>query len=335
MIFSYIITLPVADATPSIKKSVTLNLWSGEIYYFVHGTILNPDQKRPLLPKFLDKVESLPNILLGFQYTPVCGGIKPIDNFLMKDDGRKDSLDYWRSNKCLLLTKNRKCDECKRVQSVFQQRQVRYSKNPAISRIGHASNPLDQCKIDALKKKVIRERKMKIRAQHRLKSLNEELEKSQKDLAAIKNSSFEEKCRDLNLSDMQKMVVREIIAAAKTKGKGRRYSDDWLMLCMLMNIRSPEYYEFLRKHDIVPLPSKKTINNHFSLIDNKCGFDEKFAKILENGFTAKTIIKRQGPSVADEINPRKDVPVRDNDIVDLGNDDPKVEDASNQPLADT
>ena len=86
----------------------------------------------------------------------------------------------------------------------------------------------------------------------------------------------------------QRIVIQEIISAARKKDpRGRRYQEDFIMLCMLMNIRSQSYYEFLRKNNIIPLPCTKTIRDYVSLINGKCGFDENFFKVLKKIFRIK------------------------------------------------
>ena len=59
------------------------------------------------------------------------------------------------------------------------------------------------------------------------------------------------------------------------------------MLCLLMNIRSQGYYNFLRKNEIIPLPCSKTIRDYLSLMGSKCGFDEDFFKLLKKSFEKK------------------------------------------------
>ena len=119
--------------------------------------------------------------------------------------------------------------------------------------------------------------------------LKDALDNSHKDLAAIESTEFESKCTELNICETQKMAMREIISSAKKNGTGRRYSENWIMLCMLMNIRSPTYYEFLRRHSVLPLPCKTTIRSYFSLIDTKCGFDDKFAELLKKHFAVNPL----------------------------------------------
>ncbi|XP_024893893.1 uncharacterized protein LOC112468779 isoform X2 [Temnothorax curvispinosus] len=110
--------------------------------------------------------------------------------------------------------------------------------------------------------------------------------------------------------------------------KSRRYEEEWIMLCLLMNIRSPGYYEFLRKNNVLPLPCHRTIRSYFSLVDMKCGFDEEFAKLLAKHFETKTILQRHGVLLLDEINLRKSVAVCSKNLTyvgltDFGNDGPQ------------
>ncbi|XP_033211785.1 uncharacterized protein LOC117169483 isoform X2 [Belonocnema kinseyi] len=81
------------------------------------------------------------------------------------------------------------------------------------------------------------------------------------------------------------------------------------MLCTLMNIRSPSYYEFLRKNEILPLPCPKTVRDYFSLMASGCGFDENFFEILGKNFKNKDLFKRHGIICADEINLRRAIAV--------------------------
>ena len=269
------------------------------------------------------------------------------DSFLNKD-AFKDSLDIWRSKNCTLSTKHYKCQPCKKLQNILRQRQARSAKGEIYIR--SASNLRDQRKIAALKKKLGRERRIKYHAKFRIQMLKDALDKSHKDLAAIESTDFESKCTELNICETQKMAMREIISSAKKNGTGRRYSENWIMLCMLMNIRSPTYYEFLRRHSVLPLPCKTTIRSYFSLIDTKCGFDDKFAELLKKHYAVKSESKRHGLLVFDEINLRKDISVHSTTLtyaglVDFGQEGPKPTDIANQathglvilfqPLADT
>lgn len=43
---------------------------------------------------------------------------------------------------------------------------------------------------------------------------------------------------NVNVNESQKAVINEIIASSKIKNhKGHRYSENWLLMCILLNIR--------------------------------------------------------------------------------------------------
>lgn len=53
----------------------------------------------------------------------------------------------------------------------------------------------------------------------------------------LSSVSIENALKKCNLSDPQKVVINEIVHKSKVKSKGQRYSDDWIMLCIILNIR--------------------------------------------------------------------------------------------------
>lgn len=53
----------------------------------------------------------------------------------------------------------------------------------------------------------------------------------------------------LNLSNEQSELIKEIVAAAKVKNpKNLRYSENWMMLCLLFQIRYQEKLSFLNRY---------------------------------------------------------------------------------------
>ncbi|KAM0733660.1 hypothetical protein ACS0PU_012025 [Formica fusca] len=154
-------------------------------------------------------------------------------------------------------------------------------------------------------------------------------------IASMQDAFLNKKCAELNVPESQKLALKEIIAAVSKKDiRGRRYTKEWVMLCMLMNIRSVGYYEFMRKNNILPFPCTRTIRSYFSLINAKCGFDEHFAKLLEKHFASKTPLQRHGVLLLDEINLRKSVAVSKNltyvGLTDLGDDGQQSTDINEQ-----
>lgn len=73
------------------------------------------------------------------------------------------------------------------------------------------------------------------------------------------------------------VLIKECIAAAKVSHKkAMRYSHEWLLLCLLMHIRSSNSYDFLRDNNILPLPAKSTITHYLKASNTGVGFDDEF-----------------------------------------------------------
>ncbi|XP_023231060.1 uncharacterized protein LOC111631096 [Centruroides sculpturatus] len=60
-----------------------------------------------------------------------------------------------------------------------------------------------------------------------------------------------------------------------------RYDINWLLDCLLLKIRSPSLYEFLRNNDYLPLPCQSTLHQYIRGINAKFGFDEDLFVILK------------------------------------------------------
>lgn len=53
----------------------------------------------------------------------------------------------------------------------------------------------------------------------------------------------------LNISNEQSELIKEIVAASKVKNpKNRRYSENWMMLCLLFQIRYLKKLSFLNRY---------------------------------------------------------------------------------------
>ncbi|KAH7954270.1 hypothetical protein HPB49_017123 [Dermacentor silvarum] len=80
------------------------------------------------------------------------------------------------------------------------------------------------------------------------------------------------------------MLLKECVKAAKAASKrGMRYHQDWLLLCLLLHIRTSSGYRFLRENNILPLPSVKTIRKYLAMVGMQCGFDADFFEASRKG----------------------------------------------------
>lgn len=333
------IPVPVKSVTVSVGKTLR---------YFVYGRII--DVRECKLAEILDDIKLLPQILIEFQNRSICNGIDTINvKYLPGHNMFKDYMDKWRSNNCALISNKKNCDNCIKIRKSIRKAEIRFKTSVKLNYTHQAS--IHQRKTIALRNKNRRERRQKNRAQQRVQLLEQSLRDKTDEISLIHAEMLDAQCSRLNIPAAQKNTLKEIIAAASTKDvKNRRYSEEWIMLCLLMNIRSPGYYEFLRKNDVLPLPCTRTIRRYLSVINMKCGFDEGFANLLEKHFDAKTPLQRHGVLLLDEINLRKSVSVCSKNLTyvgltDFGNDGPQstnIEDQAThglvfmfQPLADS
>lgn len=265
----------------------------------------------------------------------VCSGLSDVNiHFIPAGEAYQDYVDKWRSKGYSLLSIKKRCDSCMKLRKCILQRATRLKNHSTMKRIGDISNPV-RCKLSAMRIKIRRERRQKLQAKYRVKHLMTCMKTQKAQIANMQDAFLNKKCAELNVPESQKLALKEIIAAASKKDtRGRRYTEEWVMLCMLMNIRSVGYYKFMRKNNILPLPCTRTIRSYFLLINAKCGFDEHFAKLLEKHFASKTPLQRHGVLLLDEINLRKSVAVSKNlnyvGLTDLGDDGQQSTDINEQ-----
>jgi len=142
----------------------------------------------------------------------------------------------------------------------------------------------------------------------------------------------------LNLTSAQEMVINECLRIGKFNFKTcRRYSNDWLLTCLLMHIRSPAMYKFMLKNEILPLPCVQTIKKHLTSVKLDFGFDPSFFEIFKKKMNSKTDQQKYGVLVFDEMSVRKSLKtdpktLRYQGVVDFGEDD--ISSTNNEALAD-
>jgi len=106
------------------------------------------------------------------------------------------------------------------------------------------------------------------------------------------------------------MLINECISAAtRSNTHGRRYSEEWLLLCLLYKIRNSSGYNFLRNNNILPFPSPTTIYHYLRNINTRTGFDPQFFELFQNKLRSLSDIAKIGLLVLDEIQVRKSVAV--------------------------
>ena len=61
----------------------------------------------------------------------------------------------------------------------------------------------------------------------------------------------------------EEIVIKEILSAAqKTTTKNRRYTENWILLSMILHMRSPATYNLSRDNGIILLPSMQKFRRY-------------------------------------------------------------------------
>ncbi|XP_023244756.1 uncharacterized protein LOC111642617 [Centruroides sculpturatus] len=146
---------------------------------------------------------------------------------------------------------------------------------------------------------MIYRKKLKTLQTENLKLHQENTELKMKQLSADKLDS---------LPPRQKLIIEHMLKACHIKSKkGMRYDINWLLDCLLLKIRSPSLYEFLRNNDYLPLPCQSTLHQYIRGINAKFGFDEDLFVVLKTKLETIPQTERQGVLIFDEITLQKHI----------------------------
>lgn len=267
------------DLLPIIEKSVTVST-NGDITFGVLGKKIEAEQLNITPAKSL---EDFANNLKQFEKVYVCHGGPLVNRFsrLTNTTSVANSVGRLQHINCCLVMKEKAtyCVKCRRLVNVLAMREKRKNAgaqkhlllSPSKRKIFNKIQNEKKC----LKKKVVR-------AKEKINELNSELNKVKKNMATFCDEKIEEQLNNMSgINESQKTLIKECFAASKIKNtKSRRYSENWLMLCLLFNIRSPGAYKYLRDSQLLPLPHPKTVRQLLSSLKSTCGFDEDFLSLL-------------------------------------------------------
>lgn len=66
----------------------------------------------------------LVDTMTKFEKMHICEGLAIDSNLLRQNDSCENILNRWRHSKCILLTKYKKCDYCKKLKRIIMQRRI-------------------------------------------------------------------------------------------------------------------------------------------------------------------------------------------------------------------
>ncbi|CAN7995612.1 unnamed protein product, partial [Ixodes hexagonus] len=189
-----------------------------------------------------------------------------------------DKNGVWRQKRCTLVEQERKqCNSCASLNNTLRIHQTRLEKRRTELRLRIPLSPSKKMKVVQPRKQRIACYRSKLRLLKSKQKLEAQLTACQNERKLLEEGGLKEALERTNLPNAQQMLIMECVSAAKTKSKkGIRYTDNWLLLCLLLYIRTPAGYRLLRDNDILPLPAVETVRRYIAMVGLKCGFDADF-----------------------------------------------------------
>ena len=216
---------------------------------------------------YVSSVRELEKIITNFNHLKVCLGCASPDSVrnIETSFAIRDSSGYLRHLKCSLVVKNETkrscCETCKKGKKSLTQKTIRMQKMTDHKRLVLQMSPAKKKKLRVLRNRLYNAKRRGCHYERLYHHYKTSLQKSREEIASLEDESLKNKLSEANVSKNERTVIDEIIAASKvTSSKGRRYSEDWIVLCLLFHMRSPAAYRLLRDNKILPLPARSTIS---------------------------------------------------------------------------
>ncbi|XP_011499745.1 PREDICTED: uncharacterized protein LOC105363692 [Ceratosolen solmsi marchali] len=257
----------------------------------------NLDSEQLDLSNVFHNFEELQITLNKFSSMIFCSGIADINGVdLVKDNiAYTDCFNKLRHNNCYILSSRRKCKICENVRKTVSQKKRRMSRRSPDKERPNYSKLANKNVLHSWKKRIQAQRGVIKRAKNKIECLRKQVNEMKAGLSKIDLQSVLQKCSEYKISDIQRTLIEQIVSSAKVKSeKGRRYNEDWTMLCILMHTRSPKEYKHLQSLGILPLPCVRTVRRYLSLINqfnsNEISQREEESSNEDNDQSNKTII---------------------------------------------
>ncbi|KAH9377818.1 hypothetical protein HPB48_013505 [Haemaphysalis longicornis] len=222
----------------------------------------------------LETVEDVEGFLKRVHEVKLCSG-GPSTVEYPQAEPRSAFIDLnrrWRHNKCefVLSADASVCQKCLSLSDTLRIRQKRAMTRQRSLKPGGARLPLSNTisdKLAALRRANCALKWSKNRLLTRFKLLSTQLKEARERAQKISEEELDSKLCNLDLPGAQLTAIKECIAAARLANKkSRRYTEDWLLMCLLLHIRSPSAYSFLQNNNVLPLQCVTTVRKYLSMV---------------------------------------------------------------------
>ncbi|XP_077523676.1 uncharacterized protein LOC144134698 isoform X2 [Amblyomma americanum] len=129
--------------------------------------------------------------------------------------------------------------------------------------------------------------------------------KGQIESMRARNASIDEDILKEKISQLppkQQESVRHCFSASKRKStNGMRFTNEWMLECTLMKMKSPKLYRHIRKHNILVLPGDTTLRKYTASYRSGFGFCHKVLETLKQKTSTMDNFSRHGGILIDEM----------------------------------
>lgn len=98
-----------------------------------------------------------------------------------------------------------------------------------------------------------------------------------------------------NFPQQMQQAIKACYCYANTNDKrGLRYTNRWILECLLLRIKSRKAYQHLRNHNILAVPTIETLNTYIKNMQPRYGFDPQLFTMLRKKSEAMKPEERRG-----------------------------------------
>ncbi|XP_043483110.1 uncharacterized protein LOC122511737 isoform X2 [Leptopilina heterotoma] len=263
----------------------------------------------------ISSVKDIENVMITLDNIKTCTGCAESNatRNVETSVAMRDCNGVLRHFKCpVVITESNKISRCKfcaSTRKVLSNKYMRLKKHKQMKQLNlKLSNPAEQKKLMTMRTLYYKAQRKKKFYQDKYRDCVSELSKCQKEMSSYTDEKIEEKLLNHNISINERLVIKEILKSSKHDNKkGNRYSQEWILQCLLFHMRSPAAYRMLRDAKLLPLPCTSTIRKYLSLVDTPCGFDSNYLELFSEHLAKLPELLRHGILLLDEISTRKNV----------------------------
>lgn len=205
-------------------------------------------------------IAELEELVKTFDNSNICNGFK-VDDDIQSQKNIIYLAGTQRHFMCqyYILEGSKKCEHCTRAKRSLNRQILRLIINNTPHRIRLLVSHRYRNQLQRLRMIHNVTRNKKNRTMILNKKFKNNIFNLQKQISELTSFSLEERLLKNAVPNNQRIALLQIVSASQVNNKkGCRYSEDWLLLCILFHMRSPCGYNFIRNHDM-PLPCVRTI----------------------------------------------------------------------------